>query len=94
MYQSGGGGDLTDQHIVDSLGDSLVHSHAGRGIGLGIKVAEQYPFSVFGEGGGEVDTGGGLADSALLVDNGDNLCHGGTYFPNSGAVRLFVPAAN
>jgi hypothetical protein len=29
-----------------------------------------------GEAGGEVDRGGGFADSALLVDNAKNLSHG------------------
>jgi hypothetical protein len=29
-----------------------------------------------GEAGGEVDGSGGLANSALLVDNAENLSHG------------------
>jgi hypothetical protein len=40
---------------------------------LGIKVDEQDPMTHRGQTGRQVDGGGGLADSALLIGDGDHM---------------------
>ena len=75
------GGHVPDDHLINALGDGLVHSHAGGGVGLGIEVAQQDPFPGLCQGSGQVNAGGGFADAALLIDNCDDFSHEGTYFP-------------
>lgn len=43
---------------------------------MGVEVAQQYPLSQRGQGGGEVDGGSGLAHASLLIDDSDDLGHG------------------
>ena len=74
------GGNISDDHLIDSLGNGFVHAHAGGGVGLRIKVAQQNPFASLCQRGGEVDAGGCLSNTALLVDNGDDSSHRGTSF--------------
>ena len=86
---------LADEGVVDPLGHGLVHPHAGGGVGLGVEVAQEDPLSRLGQGGGEVDAGGGLAHAALLVDDRYGSCHEGTYFLNmQGTALLTIPYYN
>ena len=48
-------------------------SDAARGVALRVAVDEQDVAAGEGEGGGEVDRRGGLADATLLIGDGDNL---------------------
>ena len=50
-------------------------SDAARGIALRVAVDEQHLAAVDGERGGQVDRGGGLADAAFLIRDGDNFRH-------------------
>ena len=71
------GGELGGERVVDGgafLGVPLSSDAAGQ-VALGVDVDEQHSLSAQGEGGGEVDGGGGLADSALLVRDGDDSSH-------------------
>ncbi len=52
-------------------------AEASGGVGLGVAVDEEGWKAFEGEGGGEVDGGGGFADSAFLIDDGDDLGGGG-----------------
>ena len=62
----------TQQHLVHGLLQALlVHPATHGGVALWIKVDHQHALADFGESGGEVDGGGGLADPAFLVENGD-----------------------
>ena len=65
-----------DEHVVD-VGRSavFVHAQAGGGVGLGVEIAQQHPFSLGAEGGCQVDGGGGFAHAALLVDHCDDSGH-------------------
>ena len=54
----------------------LVHTHAGRGVGLGVEVTQQHPLAQRRQGGGEVYRSGGLAHAAFLIHDGDNFGHG------------------
>ena len=75
-YAAAGIGPI-DEHVVDIWGGGvLVHSHTRGGVGLGVEVAQQYPLSQRGQGGGEVDGGSGLAHASLLIDDSDDLGHG------------------
>ena len=66
-----------DEDVVDGGGcGGLVHSKAGGGVGLGVEVADEDPLAQLLQGGGQVDTGGGLTHTALLVDNGNGFSHG------------------
>src|SRR4029078_8381915 len=65
---------------------------------LRIHVDAQDPESILGQGAGEVDGSGRLADAALLIGDRDNVCHHGvTQFPREGGVHgagTGMPAAN
>ena len=57
-------------------GDGVfVHAQAGRGVGLGVKVAEEDGFSRRVEGGGQIDGGGGFSDAAFLICDYNAFCH-------------------
>ena len=61
--------DASDHHLVE--GAFLVAAgrkvQAGSGIGLRVCIDDQYLLFEHGEGGCEIDGGGGLAHAALLV---------------------------
>ncbi len=62
-----------DNCMVYGFSLPLFHAQAGRGVCLGVKVAQQYAFSRFLQGGGEIDGGGGFAHAAFLIDNCDDF---------------------
>ena len=65
-----------DENVVDGGGDGVfVHTQAGCGVGLGVKVAEQDGFPGRVKGSGQVDGGGGLSDTALLICDYNAFCH-------------------
>ena len=65
-----------DGHIVAGVFHfTLVHTHAGCGIGLWVKVAEQNLFPKVVEGRRQIDSRRGLAHAALLIDDGDYFAH-------------------
>ena len=45
---------------------------AGGGIALGVEIDQQDGLTARGEGGGEIDRGGRLANAALLIGNRDD----------------------
>jgi len=76
--QGFGEGGMAEEDVVGA--EACVFSFAGAGeaeasggVGLGVAVDEEGGKAFEGEGGGEVDGGGGFADSAFLVDDGDDL---------------------
>ena len=61
------------QHVVDGQVQLVrVGAEAGGQRALRVEVHQQHAAAVFGERGGKVDGGGGLAHPALLVDHGDD----------------------
>jgi hypothetical protein len=65
-----------------------VDTEAGGEVRLGIHVDAQDPQPVLGEGAGQVDGRGRLADTALLIGNRDHVCHRGvTSFSREGGVQ-------
>ena len=69
-----GGGDdglfgvhLIDDHVVHAVGHGLVHAHAGGGVGLRVKVAQQHLFALLRHRRRQIHAGGGLAHAALLI---------------------------
>lgn len=67
---------VSDEHVVHG-GPNLVglDSDAASGIALGIPVNEQRPLFGGCETGGEIDSGCGLSDPALLVRDRYDTCH-------------------
>ena len=68
--------------VVLPFGPSLFGHDAEGGVGLGVEIDEENALvKVAGKIGGDVDGAGGLADSALHVDERDDVClwHGGAY---------------
>ena len=65
------------ERVVDgaAVGGAALHAEARRQVGLRVEVDEEDALVGEGEGGGEVDGGGGLADAALLVRDCDDLAH-------------------
>jgi len=69
---------VAEEDIVDAeAGFVPREAEAPGGVGLGVAVDEEGLEAFQGDGGGEVDGGGGFADPALLVDDGDDLRRGG-----------------
>ena len=86
----GGGGCLPDEQVID--GEPVVvasEAQAAGGVGLGVAVDEEGWEAFLGEGGGEIDGGGGLSDAALLVYDGDDFAGSG---PGAEARRRAGPA--
>ena len=74
------GGRLIEENVVDGqpgliVGRGAAKAHAAGGVGLGVAVDEEGGDAFEGEGGREVDGGGRFADSALLIDDSDDLGH-------------------
>ena len=68
------GGGVAEEEVVDGeAGFVAGKAEASGGVGLGIDVEEEYGNAFKGDGGGQIDGRGGFADSALLVDDGDDL---------------------
>ena len=63
-----------DEHVVDALRHGLVHAHAGGGVRLRVKVAQQHALAALTQRGGQIDAGGRLADTALLIDDRYDFC--------------------
>jgi hypothetical protein len=62
--------------VIDRLAQgALVDAAAHGGVALGVEVDQQHALAGCGEAGGEVDTGGRLADAALLVGDTENAGH-------------------
>src|SRR5690606_948895 len=68
---------LLEQHVAGGrVQVALVDAAAHGGVALGVEIDQQHPLGRGGQRGGQVDCGGGLADAALLVGNGDDAGHG------------------
>lgn len=80
---------LAGEHVVDGvLQVVLVDAAAGGGVALGIQVQQEDAALGRHEGGREVDTGRGLADTAFLVGDREYLSHGYPCSPH--AVRRSI----
>ena len=64
-----------NQHIVDVRRTAFFDAHAGTGISLRITVDQKNTFSGKRERSTEVDTAGGLSDTALLIGECNDFCH-------------------
>ena len=67
-----------DEQVID--GEPVVvasEAHAAGGVGLWVAVDEEGWEAFLGEGGSEIDSGGGLSDAALLVYDGDDFAGSG-----------------
>ena len=72
---------LPQQHFAGARAElRLVDPAAHGGVALRIKVDEQHAPARGGERGCQIDRGGGLADAALLVRDGDDALHGATVY--------------
>jgi hypothetical protein len=59
---------FADQHVVGrAVAAAAIDAEPGRGIALRIEIDNQHPLADRGQRGAEIDRGGGLADTALLV---------------------------
>src|SRR5690606_10067654 len=67
---------LADQHVVDGVLESvLVDARTHGGVALRVEIDQQDATLGGNQRGGQVDAGGGLADSTLLVGNRENPSH-------------------
>jgi hypothetical protein len=62
---------LAVQRAVKAAPGLFLHAHGAGGVGLGIEVDQQRVDFLFGQRRGQIDGGGGLADAALLVGDGE-----------------------
>jgi len=71
------GRDVAHEDVIDGVAVIVpLEAHAGRGVGLRVAVDKQ-DFETFErDAGGQVDSRGGFANSALLIDNAQNSSHG------------------
>ena len=70
-------GGVADQYVIDGVAVIVPwDTKPGSGVGLGVAIDQKDVETFDGEAGGEVDCGGRLADSALLIDHAENLAHG------------------
>ncbi len=82
---------LAQQHVADRFLDlALVDAAAHGGIALRVEVDQQHALGRLRERGGQVDRGGGLADSAFLVGDSDDASHAADCL-GLGLVRVFRP---
>ena len=64
---------VVHQHVVHRrLEPTVLDAEPGRGVALRIEVDDQRPQAHLGQAGTGVDGGGGLADAALLIGDGDH----------------------
>ena len=77
-YSYGGGRDHLEggafavERSVEAAALLFLDPDRAGGVGLGIEIDEQRVDFAFGERGGKIDGGRGLADAALLVGDGEN----------------------
>jgi hypothetical protein len=72
-----GDGGMAEEDVVDAeAGFVSGEAEASGGVGLGVAVDEEGGEAFEGDGGGQVDGGGGFADSPFLVNDGDDLRRG------------------
>ena len=69
---------MADEDVVDAEAGVFAffcprEAESASGVGLWVTVDEEGIDSFEGEGGGEIDRGCGLSDSALLIDDRDDL---------------------
>ena len=71
------GGRVAHEDVIDGMAVVIaLEAEAGGAVGLGVAVDKE-DFEAFeSEAGSKVDGSGGFANSALLVDNAENLTHG------------------
>lgn len=69
-----------DEHVVDALRHGLVHAHAGGGVRLRVKVAQQHAPPRGMQRGGQIDGGRRLAHAAFLVYKRNDPRHTRTHF--------------
>ncbi len=68
---------IADENVVDRVPVIVpLQSESGGGVGLGIAVHEEDFEFLERQAGGEIDRRGSFADSALLIDDTENLAHG------------------
>jgi len=68
---------VAHQDVIDGMPVVVALETEARGsVGLGVAVHQQNLYAFESEARGEVDGSGGLADSALLIDNAEYLAHG------------------
>jgi len=53
-----------------------LQAEPGRGVRLGIAINQKYLQPLEGQAGREIDCRSSFANSALLIDNAENLAHG------------------
>ena len=71
-------GALPREHLIDAGHAFMVIDPEGRGcVALWIKVNDQDLGATLGQRSGNIDRGRGLADTTLLVGNGDDAGHSG-----------------
>ena len=64
---------LPQQHLVHGVLEVVaVDTASHRGVGLWIKIDQQYPKTFARQRGGKIDGGGGFADTTLLVGDRDD----------------------
>ena len=73
-WMAASGGRLAHDHLVDPRLVLLRADRAG-GVALGIEVDEEDALARLGEVGAEIDGGGRLAHSPLLIRENDDLPH-------------------
>jgi hypothetical protein len=67
-----GDGLVAEENVVDAGAGGFFDAQAAGGVGLGIEVDQENLLAALGQAGGEIDGGGGLADAAFLVGDGDD----------------------
>jgi hypothetical protein len=77
-----------DEHVINAARGRLVHTHAGGGVGLRVKVTQQDAIAFLLEGGGQVDTGRRFADAALLIDDCNDFSQKNTHLSHR-SIDLF-----
>ena len=83
---------LGEDHVFDGLGErGGIGAEAGGGAGLGVVIDEERGLAAAGEGGREVDGGGGLAGASLLEDDAENPgAHVGVPSPAASVPRDYL----
>ena len=71
-----GGGTFADHGLVKRLSLEVAKAKGTGGVALGVDVGEENAGTEFGQGGGEIDGGGGFTHSAFLVGDGDDFHRG------------------
>ena len=68
---------IAHQDVIDGMAVVVaLEAESGGGVGLGVAVDQEDLEAFERQAGGKVDGCGGFANSALLVDDAENLSHG------------------